>query len=254
MNNQNTKITALVITLNEEKNINELLQNLDFADEIIVVDSLSTDRTLSLIRNFENVKVYQHKFEDFSTQRNIALSYAKNEWVLFIDADERITDDLKNEILSNVANTTMNGFYIKRKFYFFNTAVRFSGLQNDKNLRLFKKTDAKYSGIVHEKLNLKTNIGTLSHFLIHHSYTDHIHFKEKVFYYNRLKAVEKAEKNKKYSSFFHVFHPIYTFLNRYFLRLGILDGKKGFTICKIYAQGIAERYKELKILNKKQGL
>lgn len=246
----NTKISALIITRNEEKNITELLQNLNFVDEIVVVDSYSTDKTLELISQFENVRVYQHEFLDFSTQRNTALNYAKNEWVLFIDADERIPDELKNEILSSVETTTMNGFYIKRKFYFFNTHVRFSGLQNDKNLRLFKKTNAKYSGIVHEKLNLKENIGTLNNYLIHHSYTDHEHFKEKVFYYNRLKAKEKSY--KKYSTILHIFHPIYTFLNRYIVRFGVLDGAKGFTICKIYAQGIAERYKELQHIRKNQ--
>ncbi|WCM43019.1 glycosyltransferase family 2 protein [Flavobacterium sp. CBA20B-1] len=248
----NNKLTALIITLNEEKNIRDLLHNLDFADEIIVVDSFSTDQTLEIIKDFPEVKVYQHIFKDFSSQRNIALSYATTNWVLFIDADERISDNLKNEIqqtlrLSNIKR----GYYLKRKFYFFNKPVHFSGLQSDKNLRLFQREHAQYHGIVHEKLNFNENVGVLKNHLIHYSYAHHEHFKEKVFYYNRLKAIEKIKKGAKNNTFLAVFHPIYTFLNRYFFRLGFLDGKKGFVICKVYAAGIKERYKEMKRLQKK---
>ncbi len=93
-----TKISALVITLNEAKNIRDLVNNLDFADEIIIVDSYSTDETLAILKEFNHVKVFQHTFTDFSTQRNIALKYATYNWILFIDADERISESLKEEI------------------------------------------------------------------------------------------------------------------------------------------------------------
>lgn len=242
---KNNKLTALVITLNEEKNVRELMHNLDFADEIIVVDSYSTDKTLEILAEFKNVKVYQHSFNNFSEQRNTAMQYASNNWVLFIDADERISEDLKSEILTTIqSNNTQRGYFIKRKFYFFNTPVHFSGLQSDKNLRLFKKENAFYTGLVHEKLNFTENVGTLSSYLIHYSYTHHEHFKEKVFYYNRLKAIEKVKNNNKPNTFIANLHPFYTFLNRYFFRLGFLDGKKGFIICSIYSKGIKERYLE----------
>ncbi|MEG0917665.1 MAG: glycosyltransferase family 2 protein [Myroides sp.] len=242
----NNKLTALIITLNEEKNIRDLMHNLDFADEIIVVDSFSTDKTLEILKEFSNVNVYQHVFNNFSEQRNIAIDYATNEWVLFIDADERISDDLKQEIQDILrSNDTKRGYYLKRKFYFFNEPVNFSGLQSDKNLRLFQKKNAQYHGIVHEKLNFNDNVGILNNYLIHYSYAHHQHFKDKVFYYNRLKALEKLNKGYKPNSVLAVMHPAYTFLNRYFFRLGFLDGKKGFVICKVYAQGIKERYNEM---------
>jgi len=242
----NNKLTALIITLNEEKNIRDLMHNLDFADEIIVVDSFSTDKTLEILKEFSNVKVYQHVFNNFSEQRNIAIDYATNEWVLFTDADERISDDLKQEIQDVLrSNDTKRGYYLKRKFYFFNEPVNFSGLQSDKNLRLFQKKNAQYHGIVHEKLNFNDNVGILNNYLIHYSYAHHQHFKDKVFYYNRLKAVEKLNKGYKPNSVLAVMHPAYTFLNRYLFRLGFLDGKKGFIICKVYAQGIKERYNEM---------
>lgn len=242
----NNKLTALIITLNEEKNIRDLMHNLDFADEIIVVDSFSTDKTLEILKEFSNVNVYQHQFNNFSEQRNIAIDYATNEWVLFIDADERISNDLRQEIQDILrSNDTKRGYYLKRKFYFFNEPVHFSGLQSDKNLRLFQKKGAKYHGIVHEKLNFNDNVGVLNNYLIHYSYAHHQHFKDKVFYYNRLKAVEKLNSGYKPNSVLAVMHPAYTFLNRYLFRLGFLDGKKGFIICKVYAQGIKERYNEM---------
>lgn len=246
-----TKISALVITLNEEKNIRDLIHNLHFADEIIIVDSYSTDQTLAILKEFPHVKVYQHKFTDFSTQRNIALKYASHPWILFIDADERIPEKLKNEILKTIAlPDAQQGYYFKRRFYFMNKPVYFSGLRTDKNLRLFQNNGVQYRGLVHEKLHIK-NTGTLQNYLSHYSYNSQKHFKEKIVYYNQLKALEKVQKGAQLSIFMATFHPIYTFLNRYLFRLGILDGKKGFIICSIYAQGIRARYKEIKRLQEK---
>ncbi len=247
------KISALVITLNEEKNIRELMENLAFADEIIVVDSYSTDKTMEILKEFPDVKVYQHPFDNFSAQRNIALSYASNDWILFIDADERLSEPLKNEILETLKKPAYEAYNIKRTFYFFNKPMRFSGLQTDKNVRLFKKNGIKYHGLVHEKLNITYKIGILKNHLKHYSYSDYEHFKNKIFHYNQLKAVEKLQNGKTPSLFMSVAHPLYNFLYRYIWRLGILDGKKGFIVCKVYAQGIQERYQEMKkIKNKKQ--
>lgn len=247
-----SKISALVITHNEANNIKELIENLHFSDEIIIVDSFSTDNTMAILKNYSSVRVYQHKFKDFSSQRNIALSYASHEWILFIDADERISENLKKEILETVTlENSYQGYFFKRKFYFLNKRILFSGLRTDKNLRLFKKEGAIYHGLVHEKLNIK-NTGTFKNFLTHFSYTSHLHFKSKIIYYNKLKALEKITSGKKHSLAMEIFHPIYTFLNRYLFRLGILDGRRGFIICKIYSEGISERYKEMKRLKKEQ--
>src|SRR5690606_25929272 len=184
--------------------------------------------------------------------RNIALQYASHQWILFIDADERISKPLKDEILTAVrSNNPKQGYYFKRKFYFLNQPVRFSGLRTDKNLRLFQKEGAEYRGLVHEKLNI-THTGTFRNYLTHYSYSSYEHFRDKIIYYNKLKAIEKIKKGVKPNDFMAAFHPVYTFLNRYFFRLGILDGKKGFIICKIFAQGVSERYKEMSKLKTEQ--
>lgn len=246
------KISALVITLNEAKNLPDLIKSLDFTDEIIIVDSFSSDNTLEILSQYSHIKVYQHKFVDFSSQRNIALKYATHDWILFLDADERISENLKNEIIETVSKReTKDGYYFKREFYFKNKKIHFSGLRTDKNLRLFKKENSEYSGLVHEKLNI-TNTGTLRNYLAHFSYTSYSHFREKIIYYNKLKALEKINKDYKPVTFMQLLHPVYTFFNKYLLRLGILDGKKGFIICKIYADGVKARYKEMKRIKKEQ--
>lgn len=248
--NNTNQLSALIITLNEENNIRELIDNLQFADEIIVVDSYSTDKTLAILSELTHVKVFKNHFKDFASQRNFALSKAKYNWVLFIDADERITNDLKNEIIHTLKNPVHKGYFLKRKFFYQDKAIRFSGLQSDKNLRLFLKEGASYQGIVHEKLNLNSNLGTLNNHLLHYSYSQHEHFRSKIIYYNELKAYDKIQKGTRYFSLMHILHPIYTFAYRYIFRLGFLDGKPGYILCKTYAEGINARYIQMKNLSK----
>src|SRR5687768_10705620 len=112
-------ISGLIITYNEEKNIQEVLESFDICDEIIVVDSFSTDKTVEIAKEFLNVKVIQNKFEDFTKQRNLALDAAKNDWVLFLDGDERITTALKQEIIDELNKPRQkDAYYFYRKFFF----------------------------------------------------------------------------------------------------------------------------------------
>ncbi|WP_348814122.1 glycosyltransferase family 2 protein, partial [Flavobacterium maritimum] len=112
-------LTALIITYNEEQNIQYVLENLSFADEIIVVDSFSSDRTFEIASSFKNVKVIQHTFENFASQRNYAISLASNSWILFIDADERLTQDLQSEITKVInQKNNISAYYMYRTFMF----------------------------------------------------------------------------------------------------------------------------------------
>ncbi|WP_166924415.1 glycosyltransferase family 2 protein [Flavobacterium poyangense] len=242
-------LSALLITYNEESNIKEALLNLSFADEIIVVDSFSTDRTVAIASTFKNVKVFQHVFDNFALQRNYALSLASNPWILFIDADERITPELQQEIdfVINDANS-YPAYFMYRNFIFENRKLRFSGWQTDKIIRLFKKEDAIYNieKIVHEKLIINGKAGKLKNKLTHHSYSNFEDYKQKMIFYGKLKAQEELFK-KTNPNFFHFYvRPLYQFLNQYLLRLGILDGKKGIIICYLNALSVAIRFQELK--------
>lgn len=247
-------LTALIITYNEEQNIKTVLDHLAFADEIIVVDSYSTDQTFEIASAFKNVKVVQRVFDNFASQRNYALSLATNSWILFIDADERLTPELEQEIdlIINQQNSAA-AYFMYRTFMFKNKKLHFSGWQTDKIIRLFKKENAIYNHekIVHEKLIVEGNTGKLKNKLIHYSYSNYVDYKQKMILYGQLKAQEELLK-KTNPNFFHFYiRPFYQFLNQYIIRLGILDGKKGIIICYLNALSVAVRFQELKKLKAK---
>ena len=253
--NHNTNISVLIITLNEENQIKPLLVDLDFADEIIVVDSFSTDKTEAICKSFEKVTFIQNKFKNYSSQRNFAILHAKNDWILFLDADERLTPALKNEIIATIkTNETFSAFLFYRTFMFEGKVLHFSGNQNDKIFRLFNKNQAEYNTdrLVHEKLKVNGKIGVLKNKLIHYSYANFQAYKSKTIRYGEFKAQEKFLKKQKPSVLLHFLHPAYNFLFNYIIRLGFLDGKKGLIICYLNANSIHIRYQELEQLWKRQ--
>jgi len=242
------KLSVLIITLNEELHIKSLLNDIDFADEIIVIDSYSTDRTVSIIESFENVKVIQNQFVNYTEQRNFAIDQAQNSWILFIDADERLTPNLKSEIVATInKGNAASAYLIYRTFMFKNKILHFSGWQTDKIFRLFNKTKCRYdqNRMVHEKLVVNGSVATLKNKIIHFSYTSYEDYKAKMYRYGILKAKEKQRKGQKSSYLLLIFHPIYTFLYQFLIRLGFLDGLKGIVICYLNAYSIFIRYKEL---------
>jgi len=247
-------LTALVITYNEEQNIKTVLDHLAFADEIIVVDSFSTDKTFEIAASFKNVKVVQHAFDNFAAQRNYALSLASNSWILFLDADERLTPELQKEIsfIINQKNSA-SAYFMRRNFMFENKKLRFSGWQTDKIIRLFKREKASYNinKIVHEKLIVNGKIGKLKSKLIHHSYSNYEDYKQKMVFYGQLKAQEEILKETSPNYFHFYIRPAYQFLNQYLVRLGFLDGKKGIIICYLNALSVAVRFQELKKIKAK---
>lgn len=248
------KISALIITLNEAKNIGFVIENLSFADEIIVVDSFSEDETVSIAKTYPKVKVFQHTFEDFTKQRNYALSKANHEWILFLDADERVTTSLRKEILSTInQENTEDAYYFYRKFMFKNEPLHFSGWQTDKNIRLFKKNKSKYTEdrLVHEVLKVEGSVSSLKNKLIHYSYHSFKSYRQKMLSYAHLKAKELHNKGVKPNAFHYVIKPLYKFLHAYILRMGILDGKKGLIICYLNALSVYKRYPLLKKMSEK---
>ena len=249
--NHNKNISVLIITLNEEANMQTLLTDLDFADEIIVVDSFSTDKTEVICKSFQKVTFIQNKFENYSSQRNFAISQAKNDWILFLDADERLTPALKNEIIATIkTNKIFSAFLFYRTFMFKDKILHFSGNQTDKIFRLFNKNQAEYTRerLVHEKLKVNGKIGVLKNKLIHYSYSNFPTYKSKTIRYGKFKAQEKFIKKQKPSLLLHFLHPAYNFLFNFIVRLGFLDGKKGLIICYLNANSIHTRYQKLEQL------
>ena len=251
-NSKREKLSALVITFNEAKNIREVLINLSFADEIIIVDSFSTDATVDIInKEFQNVKFIQNKFLNYSDQRNFALSQTSNDWVLFVDADERISNSLKDEII-NVLKDLKNivAYEMYRQIYFNDKLLRFSGFQTDKVYRLFNKKFVRYNKekLVHETLLINGNTKSLKNKLKHYSYKNYQVYKDKMKNYAQLRAQELYI-NKLKPNFYHfIIKPIYRFLYHFIIRLGFLDGKKGYIIAILNAYGVKQRYIELQKL------
>ena len=243
------KISGLIITYNEEKNIREVLECFDFCHEIIVVDSYSTDKTTDIARSFSNVTVVQNKFEDYTKQRNLALNLANNDWVFFLDGDERISEKGKQEIIETVNNpNACDAYYIYRIFFLGQQKIRFSGTQNDKNFRLFRKSKAHYDDLkkVHETLLVNGKIGFLKHKLLHYSFENYHRFKDKMIYYGQLKGLELSQKGQKYSFFTKWSKTIFKFIKTYILKLGILDGINGLKISYLQSLYVYETYQSLK--------
>ncbi|TRZ42791.1 glycosyltransferase family 2 protein [Robertkochia solimangrovi] len=246
---QNNKLSAVIITYNEIGYIKDCIDSIRFADEIIVVDSYSTDGTWEWLEKDPDVKSVQHPFRNFTEQKSYALSLAKHDWIYFIDADERITPPLQEEIIATINNPeALEAYWNYRLFMYKNERLHFSGWQTDKVHRLFRKSRCKFTDtrIVHETLEVDGTEGKLREKLIHYSFKDYEDYKGKMISYGRLKARESFEKGKKWNWFAQTLKPFWRFFHHYILRLGILDGKKGMTICYLNALGVHERFKELK--------
>lgn len=251
------KISALVITYNEIGYIERCIDSITFADEIVVVDSFSTDGTYQYLQQHPKVTVMQHPFKNFTAQKSFALKQATNDWVLFLDADEVVSKKLQEEILDTVNNPeACEAYWFYRQFMFQNTPLHFSGWRTDKNYRLFRKSKARFTDkkIVHETLEIDGQSGILQEKLIHYCYKTYTDYKGKMLRYGQLKAKEAFYKEKSFNYVFMVIKPFWKFFYHYVLRLGILDGKKGVVICYLGALGVLERCRELKRLEKKNQL
>lgn len=252
---QHTKISAVIITYNEIGYIERCIASVSFADEILVVDSYSSDGTYEFLSAHPKVKVIQHPFQDFTKQKTFAMKQAANDWVLFLDADEVVPDALGREITTTIQNPTPHvAFWCYRKFMFKNVRLRFSGWQTDKNYRLFRKSKVSFcqKRRVHECLKVEGSSGVLNERLIHYSYKRFEDYKEKMLCYGRLKARQYHENGKTAYPLKLMAAPIWKFFYNYTVRLGVLDGKKGLVICYLNALSDLERYREYRYLNRKR--
>ncbi len=239
------KISALLIAYNEAQWIKDYLQQLDFVDEIIIVDSYSTDQTQKIALQNPKVRFYKRAFDNFANQRNYALSLAKHSWVLFLDADEFIHPALEEEIKHKVGlDDGVVAYKIKRKFYFLGKPIHFSGLNLDQAYRLFDKRFCRYDDktYVHERLLVDGKSEVLKGTLKHYSVTNINTYKVKLDYYSRLKAAQLHKENKKPTAFHYYIKPSARFITQYFIKLGILDGVAGLQLAILNAKAVYLRY------------
>lgn len=234
MHTQN-KISVVIITGNEENNIKDCLQSVTWANEIIVVDSESSDNTVKIARDFTD-KIFIQKWLGYAKQKSYAISLASNEWILSLDADERVTKQLADEILNyNFEEAGFSGFKVKRENYFIDKKINECGWGNDYQLRLFRKSKTKLSDrLVHEGFIVDGKISNLKSSILHYSYRNLKDGFEKINVYSSLEAEEKHGR-KRVTTFRIVFLPVVAFLQHYFIRKGIKDGKHGLMISLMHA-------------------
>jgi len=251
INRVQNKITAIIPTLNEAKYIEDAIGTVDFADEIIVIDSYSSDNTVEIAEK-NNVRVIQRKFDNFSSQKKYAISMAENEWIYILDADERVPVKLRREILKAMENPVeIVGFYIYRTFYFLGKKINYGGWQSDKVIRLFRKDKCEYNdNLVHETIDFQGKVTFLKNKIDHYSYRSYDHYLNKLNHYASLQAKELYENRVAVNIFHLTLKPPFRFFVHYIIRRGFLDGFPGFVLATQHAYGVLTRYIKLRFLYK----
>jgi len=247
------KITAIIPTYNEERHIKEVLDSVSFADEIMIVDSFSTDNTLEIAKKYTNF-IIQRAYEYSASQKNWAIPQASHEWILLVDADERVTPELQTEIKKVLKiNPEESAFWIFRENYFMGKHMKHSGLNTDKVIRLFKRDSCIYEDKhVHAEILTSEKIGYLKSKLTHNTYHTLDKHLEKKNRYAWWSAKDYIKKSTKINLFHVLIKPTWRFIKHYIIQRGFLDGIPGLAYAYIESYGVFTRY--LKIWLLKNGI
>lgn len=244
-------LSVIIITKNEARHIEACLQSVSFAREIIVLDSGSTDETADLARRHGAVVHQTNDWPGFGPQKNRALAYATQPWVLSIDADERVTPELKQEMIDILAAPTCAGYFVPRLSELCGQTIRHSGWWPDYVLRLFRRDAGHFSdAIVHEHVELIGVTAKLQACLLHYPYETLDALINKMNRYSSDAAQMMFARGKRAGVLSIVGHSVWTFIRIYLLRRGFLDGRYGFVLAITAASGSFFRYSKLMMLNR----
>jgi glycosyltransferase involved in cell wall biosynthesis len=245
---QNIRLSVVIITFNEERNIARCLDSVQgVADEIIVIDSFSSDQTEAICLRYPNLRFIRRAWtKHYADAKNAAADAASGDYVLSLDADEALSDELKRSMMKMKQQPDFDIFMIHRLTNYCGQWIRHCGWYPEKLIRIWKKDAARWQGKVHETLLLHSpKIGFLKGDLLHYSFysvSDHL---QKIAYYTDLMAQQEIEKGKKASFLKLYLSPLFKFLKSYFMQLGFLDGYQGFVIC--WLSGVATFAKYVKV-------
>lgn len=246
------KLTALIPTGNEEHNIIEVLKSVSFADEILVVDSFSTDRTVELARPLAT-RIVQREYINSASQKNWAIPQAAHEWILIVDADERVTPELREEIQSLLKqdNLPYVAYDIYLNEHFMGQRMHYSSLQGNKATRFFMRDKCRYEEKhVHADIIADGAIGVLKGKLNHNTYRDFDAFIAKLNRYAWWQARDYEKRTGKITAVHVVLKPFFRFLKHYVIRLGFLDGFAGFAYAYVQSYAVMTRYLKLWLLRR----
>lgn len=230
------KLTATIIAKNEEMRLPKAINSIkDFVDEtVIVVDPRTTDKTREVGQKL-GAKCYLRDFDNFANQKNFAKSQARGEWILSLDADEEIPAALAGEIKKAIQSNEFDGYLIPRRNFLLRREIKHTRWNPDKHIWLFKRDKGKWVGEIHEEIELKGTVGELKNAKIHHSYKTVAEFMKMVNSYTELEAKRKVKNGERFSFFRMVFDAKKSFIGRYFLKFGFLDGWQGFALSYMMA-------------------
>lgn len=243
-------LSVCIITGNEEDNIRRCLESVAFADEIVVVDSFSTDRTLGIVREFTD-RVYQHRWMGYIGQKAIARNLARGEWILFVDADEAVSPALRDEILATLRGGVpdgVDGFDFPRQVWYMRRWIRHGDWYPDAKLRLFRKARGRCCGIEpHERIEVRGAIGHLRAPLFHYTYDDVADQVSTMNRFSTISAGSEGSRNRPVAFLLWgmLMHPPFRFFRCYFLKLGFLDGVAGLVIARSAAFSTFIKYAKL---------
>lgn len=245
-----TRLSAVIITKNEEANIERCLRSVSWADEIIIVDSESTDDTVEIAWSLK-AKVYRPEWRGFGPAKQYALEQATGDWVLSIDADEEVSFTLKNEIVHLLeSEPPCAGYMIPRKTQFLGRWILHSGWYPDYVLRLFKRSAGHFTpALVHEKVEVDGPVGRLNNTLLHYSYPTLEDFTRRQDQYTTLGAQDLFASGKSFRPSQLVFKPVSSFLRKFIFQRGWRDGWEGFLIARLTANGTLLKYAKLRQLH-----
>jgi glycosyltransferase involved in cell wall biosynthesis len=245
-NKKMEKVSVAIITKNEEANIRECLESVRWADEVVVVDGGSTDHTRQICGEYR-ARVFQEDWKGYARQKNSAIAKTNGSWVLSLDADERVTEELRGEIAAVLNSKALDGYFIARKNFFLGRWIRHGGWYPDYNLRLFRRERGHFpEREVHERLEIQGETGYLHHPLEHHTYRSLSDFIQRLDRYSDLAAREMGKEGRRFRHTDLFFRPPATFLQMYLLRAGFLDGYLGFLLSVLYSFYTFTKYSKLK--------
>ena len=223
--------SVVILTSNEEKNIERCLKSISFCKDILVIDDFSKDKTVDIVEKY-GAKVYKrHLNNDFSSQKNYGIEKAKNKWILFLDADEQLNNELIKEILDLNVENNINGYFLKRHDFFWDKELKHGEVKKARNkgiIRLVKKGTGKWKGSVHEELVVQGNVLSLNGYINHYPHQTIKEFLKSVNFYSTLRARELYNQKKKTNIFEIIFFPFFKFILTYIMYFGFLDGASGF--------------------------
>ncbi len=225
------KISAIILARNEERKIEKAVTSLLFCDEVLVIDDESSDDTPKIAEKAGAKVLIHSKKNEFSGQRNWAMEQAKNDWILFIDADEEVSHELKSELFKLQIHTGIASYAIPRRDYFWNREMKYGETQKARTqgiVRLIKKGSGVWTGAVHETFTASGKVEKLHSFLNHYSHDSISSFVTDINFYSTIRVLELAKEGKKVSGFEIMFFPLGKFLYTYFVLRGFLDGSVGF--------------------------